>query len=219
MNFYPSSWTLKSFVGIAVVAAALALGGCTGNGNDNDNAEEATVSPTAAPSETPAASPAPAEPSQTPLPSPSEETGADKPDIGAIVQDAKEGKVPGCDYAAHIALYDEIEKEWGKADRNDMAGKGMYAVYEDRGITFGYNKGMVVFDVRSYASDLKTISLEDIEAALGKADEQTANGGDDIYVYQVNDQYQLKFVIPEKTGKVDHISVFSPQDTKNNMAG
>ncbi|MGO4376576.1 DUF4309 domain-containing protein, partial [Paenibacillus sp. MCAF20] len=53
----------------------------------------------------------------------------------------------------------------------------------------------------------------------GKADEQTKNGSDDIYTYEVNEQYQLKFVVSEKTGKVDHISVFSPQDTKNNMAG
>lgn len=214
MNNYTSGWTIRHLIGISVLAAAIALGGCSGNDNKGGTAD-----PTAVPSESPASTPSPANPSQEPIPSPSGEASAEKPDIGELVQEAKEGKVPGCDYAAHIALYDEIEKAWGKPDQNETAGKGMYAVYEDRGITFGYNKGMIVFDVRSYASDLQTLGLDDIEAALGKADEQTANGGDDIYVYQVNDQYQLKFVIPQESGKVDHISVYSPEDAKNNMAG
>lgn len=45
------------------------------------------------------------------------------------------------------------------------------------------------------------------------------NGNDKIYIYKVNDQFELKFVIPSSTGKVDHISVFSPEDSINNMAG
>jgi plasmid maintenance system killer protein len=66
---------------------------------------------------------------------------------------------------------------------------------------------------------LQTIAPKDIEAALGKADEKTVSGSDDIYTYQVNDQYQLKFAVSQSTGKVDHISVYSPEDAKNNMAG
>ncbi|MCA0755293.1 YjgB family protein [Paenibacillus sp. N4] len=148
-----------------------------------------------------------------------QETGGQEWTVGSLVELAKQGKVPGCSYAAHTALYDDIEKAWGKADRNESAGKGMYATYEDKGITFGYNKGMIVFDVRSYAEELHVITLEDIEAALGKADETTVNGSDDIYTYEVNGQFQLKFIIPEAGGGVGHISVFSPQDAKNNMAG
>ncbi|MFF2092034.1 YjgB family protein [Paenibacillus sp. NPDC058174] len=139
--------------------------------------------------------------------------------VGKIFELAKEGKVPGCSYAAHTSLYDDIEKVWGKADHNDSAGKGMYAEYKKRGITFGYNKGMVVFDVRSYSKDLHSLTLKNIESALGKADETTVNGDDHIYTYNVNKQYQLKFVIPASTNKVDHISVYSPDDTKNLMAG
>jgi hypothetical protein len=127
--------------------------------------------------------------------------------------------VPGTDYAAHLALFDEIEKSWGKPDVNETAGKGIYATYKEKGITFGYNKGMKVFDVRSYADELHAITLKQIEQALGKPDETAVSGEDDIYVYQVNEQYQLKFIIPQSGKGVDHISVFSPSDAKNNMAG
>lgn len=139
--------------------------------------------------------------------------------IGSIYDQAKEGKILGIDYAAHSSHYDDIEKKWGKADTNESAGKGMYATYKDKGVAFGYNKGMIVFDVRSYADSLHAITLKDLEIALGTADEKTVSGSDTIYTYEVNKQYQLKFAIPESTGHVDHISVYSPDDTKNNMAG
>lgn len=54
---------------------------------------------------------------------------------------------------------------------------------------------------------------------LGKPSSVKGNGGDKIYVYKVNNQYELKFVIPKSTGNVDHISVFSPEDSINKMAG
>ncbi|MEM5687367.1 hypothetical protein AAHB49_17270 [Bacillus cereus] len=40
-----------------------------------------------------------------------------------------------------------------------------------------------------------------------------------MYVYKVNNQFELKFIIPKSTGKVNHISVFSPEDSINKMAG
>ncbi|GAB6511384.1 YjgB family protein [Bacillus cereus] len=64
-----------------------------------------------------------------------------------------------------------------------------------------------------------TGDIEEIEKALGKPSSVKGNGEDKIYVYKVNNQYELKFVIPKSTGKVDHISVFSPEDSINKMAG
>ncbi|QAY68280.1 DUF4309 domain-containing protein [Paenibacillus protaetiae] len=193
------------------------MGGCANN-NGSSNGSNVSESPPASATVSPGNNPS-SDATATP---PAQETS--KPDeskalLETIEAAAKEGKVPGCNYAAHIALYDDIEKEWGKADKNDTAGKGIYAVYENKGITFGYNKGMLVFDVRSYAPELKLLTLKQIEGALGQADEKTTSGDDQIYTYNVNKQYQLKFAIPESTGKVDHISVYSPEDAKNLMAG
>lgn len=95
----------------------------------------------------------------------------------------------------------------------------MYATFTNKNVVFGFNKGSQVFDVRSYHAELKLITLQEIEKALGKPSSVKENGEDKIYVYKVNNQYELKFVIPKWTGKVDHISVFSPEDSINKMAG
>ena len=136
-----------------------------------------------------------------------------------LLELAKQGKVPGVEYAAHNGMIDEVEAAWGEPDLKESAGKGVYSTYSKRNVVFGFNKGMKIFDVRSSAPGLLNLTLEQIEEVLGKPDETTVNGEHNIYIYQANKQYQLKFVIPESTGTVDHISVFSEQDTINNMAG
>ncbi|MGM0880007.1 MAG: YjgB family protein [Bacillota bacterium] len=199
-------------------AIAISLSSCSNSdASMNQTPPPASASPSVQPSTEPSTEPSDTNDGNIK----EEETGGSEAavTVDSLVELAKAGKVPNCEYAAHTALFDEIEKAWGKADSNNTSGKGIYAEYKDKGITFGYNKGMIVFDVRSYENNLQTLTLTDIEAALGKADETTVNGSDDIYTYQVNEQYQLKFIISEITGKVDHISVYSPEDTKNNMAG
>ncbi|WP_342714708.1 YjgB family protein [Bacillus paramycoides] len=136
-----------------------------------------------------------------------------------LLELAKEGKVPNVPFAAHTGDIEEIEKAWGKADKTEQAGNGMYATFTNKNVSFGFNKGSQVFDVRSYHAELKSITLQDIEKALGKPTSVKINGEDKIYVYKVNNQFELKFIIPESTGKVNHISVFSPEDSINKMAG
>jgi hypothetical protein len=103
----------------------------------------------------------------------------------------------------------------GCSSDNEAAGKGIYATYT----IFGFNKGSLIFDVRSSESSLQKLTLKQIEGALGKPDNAKVNGEDKIYTYQANAQYQLKFIISSSTGMVGHISVFSEQDSFNNMAG
>ncbi|MBH0346079.1 hypothetical protein BK731_15195 [Bacillus thuringiensis serovar muju] len=132
---------------------------------------------------------------------------------------SKEGKVPNIPFAAHTGDIEEIEKAWGKADKMEQAGNAMYATFTNKNVSFGFNKGSQVFDVRSYHAELKSITLQEIEKALGKPTSVKGNGEDKIYVYKVNNQFELKFIIPKSTGKVNHISVFSPEDSINKMAG
>jgi hypothetical protein len=220
----------KALLYAIALAGALAMTACANNGANGEEPSQppATATATERPSSEPSASPVP---TATPEPSASEQP--DKPSEGTQQQAsdkkaeqlkkirklAREGRVPGLTYTVHSTLIDDVEKDWGEADRTDAAGKGIYATYEKHRAAIGYNKGSVVFDVRSYADDLKSLSLRDIEGTLGKADSVTENGEDEIYVYEVNDQYELKFVIPASKDRVDHISVFSPKDARNNMAG
>ncbi|NKI23665.1 YjgB family protein [Paenibacillus dendritiformis] len=137
---------------------------------------------------------------------------------------AAEGRVAHSGFAVEHGLMDDVEKEWGEPDKDEFAGQGMYATYEKRHIVFGYNKGMQIFDVRSDGPEVRKLTLEDVEKALGKAKDVRETGGDAIYVYEASADYELKFIVPKPTGKnpnphVDHISVFYPQGSKNLMAG
>lgn len=132
---------------------------------------------------------------------------------------AKKGQVKGIPFKADTGLIDEVEKDWGKSDKTDSAGKGLYATYAKKHAVIGFNKGSVIFDVRSDAPELQKLTLKQIEAALGKADKVTKNGSDTIYTYEASDTFELRFIISKDTGKVDHVSVYSPKDTINNMAG
>lgn len=136
-----------------------------------------------------------------------------------LLQLAGQGKVPGVEYAAHSGLIEDVEAAWGEPDTKESAGKGIYSTYTAKHVVFGFNKGSRIFDVRSSAADLQKLTLKQIEEVLGKPDDTAVNGSDDIYIYQAGKQYQLKFIIPDSTGTVDHISVFSERDSFNNMAG
>ncbi|MFD2611790.1 YjgB family protein [Paenibacillus gansuensis] len=139
--------------------------------------------------------------------------------IMRIYKDAQKGKANGIQFTAHASHIDEITAKWGEPDSTDRAGKGFYAVYKKRQAVFGYNKGGQIFDVRSLSPKLHSITASQIKEALGEPAEVRKTGNDRIYVYRVNKQYELKFVIPSASGKVDHISVFSPKDAVNQMAG
>uniref|UniRef100_UPI00403FB3BA YjgB family protein n=1 Tax=Paenibacillus sp. FSL K6-0276 TaxID=2921450 RepID=UPI00403FB3BA len=126
---------------------------------------------------------------------------SDKQQLKELIELAKKSKVPGVEYAAHTGLIDEVEADWGKPDQ-EPAGKGIYATHTDEHVVFGFNKGSLIFDVRSSDSALQKLTLKQIEGALGKPDDTKVNGEDKIYIYQANDQFQLKFIILNSTGKV-----------------
>ncbi|AHV96026.1 YjgB family protein [Paenibacillus sabinae] len=171
----------------------------------------------AAPTGSPAAS---AAPSAAASPAPGGGMGQN---TAALLQEllelAKQGKAPGIPFAAHTDLIDDVKKAWGEPEKEESAGKGIYATYNAKHVVIGFNKGSLIFDVRSSAADLQQLTLKQIEEALGKPNDVKTSGNDSIYIYNAGAQYQLKFVILKSTGQVDHISVFSEQDSINNMAG
>lgn len=140
-------------------------------------------------------------------------------ELQAMLASAKEGKIEGIPFAADTGMIDDVEKAWGKSDHTESAGAGLYATYAKHDAVIGFNKGDQIFDVRSDADALHKLTLAQMEGALGKADRVTTNGGDSIYAYAAGKSFELRFIIPADTGKVDHISVYAPADAVNNMAG
>ncbi|OME54481.1 hypothetical protein BSK59_14985 [Paenibacillus odorifer] len=222
---------IKLIAGSILLAGMIGLAGCSSNNEAGNSESQATaptetaVTATSEPEVSPSSTPAETAPAATSSPTETDKDStnsnsqnSDK-QLKELLELAKKGKVPGVKYAAHTGLIDEVEADWGKPDQQESAGKGIYATYTDKHVVFGFNKGSLIFDVRSSDSTLQKLTLKQIEATLGKPDDTKVNGDDKIYTYQANDQYQLKFIIPSSTGTVDHISVFSEQDSFNNMAG
>ncbi|OKP83976.1 hypothetical protein A3844_20575 [Paenibacillus helianthi] len=219
--------SFKATAGILILTGILGLSACSSSNNDAANA---TPEATAISQPEASSSPAPStEPSKVPsAASPNAAGGgsesASSPEdssklLEELLQLAQQGKVPGVEYAAHTGLIDEVEAAWGEPDTKESAGKGIYSTYSKKHVVFGFNKGSKIFDVRSSAADLQKLTLKQIEAVLGTPDHTTVNGSDKIYIYQAGKQYDLKFIIPDASSTVDHISVFSEQDSINNMAG
>lgn len=142
---------------------------------------------------------------QIPAPDPSEQ---DNP-IAAIVTLAETGMIADAPFQLGNTNFQDVKAEWGEPDQVNQAGYGYYAEYAEKGVTVGYIKEGSVFDVRSYNDSLYSITYSMIEEALGEPDEKRSYGTDDIYVYQLNEEFQLKFIIPQDEEGVHHISIFS----------
>ncbi|WP_235815127.1 YjgB family protein [Neobacillus vireti] len=137
--------------------------------------------------------------------------------IHEIVSLAKVGTVKNCSFPAHTTVIDQVISKWGTADQQDFVAGNRYFTYTSHGIVFGVNKGEQIFDVRSYSKEIQQITFDEIKDVLGKPNEVHNNGADKIWVYNVNEKFQLKFVGSKTT--IDHILVFCPADAKNQMAG
>lgn len=135
---------------------------------------------------------------------------------------AKKGKAIDVPFAVKQNLSD-VQKVWGKPDSQNAAGAGIYATYTSRKAAFGFNKGEQIFDVRSYSSQLKTITPSDVESALGRPGDTRHTSDSVIYMYPAGIDYQLLFVFPKTSAgnvktALNHVSVFWPRGTVDIMA-
>ncbi|MFB3167327.1 polysaccharide deacetylase family protein [Neobacillus sp. 179-C4.2 HS] len=110
-----------------------------------------------------------------------------------------------------------VYENWGDPNYTDKYNENFYVTYEQRGITFGFYENGEIFDIRSYDEKLQSLTYDEISSALGKPTDTRRVNDESIYVYKLN-EIELKFIIPNKSGKVDHTSVFLTQknvDTSN----
>ncbi|MGI6554549.1 MAG: YjgB family protein [Bacillota bacterium] len=144
--------------------------------------------------------------------------------IVQVMDLAKQGKVIGCDFIAGKTVFDDVEKEWGKADKTDYVAeaKGTYATYSSKGFVFGINKGSQVFEIREIGN-LENITFPQVKEVLGNPDKVLDYPGQDILGYTTGTEYKLEFVFPEPTADnpdpvLDHLNVLYPPGTVNMMA-
>lgn len=143
--------------------------------------------------------------------------------LNQIVSLAKEGKVINCDFVTGKTTIDDIEKVYGNPDKQEYisSAKGTYTTFAKKDLVFGFNKGMQVFETRSFDPRLQAISRSDIENVLGKAPYKATISGttsQTVLGYTMNSDYKLEFVISDTTNLVDHVNVLYPAATVNSMA-
>lgn len=127
--------------------------------------------------------------------------------ISEIQEQAKEGKLPGVSFIAGETLLDDVTDQWGDPADSSPSGETVYIDYPDKKVALGYS-GDIIFDIRSFEDRLSDVRFADIIESLGEADEQRYYEDDQvdqiILVYQVNDTYQLKWVLPRPIDKEDN---------------
>jgi len=137
----------------------------------------------------------------------------------------EQGKVINSDYAAKTTTIEDVEKVWGKADKTDYiaTAKGRYATYTSHNIVFGINKGEQLFEVRSYDSRLKSITLSKAKEVLGTPAYDAKTNGQEIIGYTAGSEFKVEMIFPQATMDnpnpvLDHYNVLYPQGTVNSMA-
>lgn len=145
--------------------------------------------------------------------------------LSDILKLAKEGKIINCEFPAKTTVLENVENKWGQPDKTDWvpAAKGTYVTYLKKNVVFGFNKGMQIFEVRSFDKNLSKMSLSMIKEYFGTPAYDVKTNGQEIIGYTAGQDYKLLFVFPQAsvngTGKfMDHYSVLYPKGTVNMMA-
>lgn len=146
--------------------------------------------------------------------------------ITDIMNLARQGKIINCDFSAKANTIGDVQKLWGKADSSDYVADagGTYFTYTNSNVVFGVNKGDQIFEVRSFSSRLKSITLSEVKKVLGTPARDVKNNGQEFIGYNANSEFKLEMVFPEPTSSnpdpaIDHYNVLYPAGTVNTMKG
>lgn len=138
---------------------------------------------------------------------------------------AEQGKVINSDFAVKIAVLEDVKKKWGEPDKSDWvpAAKGTYVTYSNQALVFGFNKGMQIFEARSFDQKLKKVSLAKTKGIYGAPAYDVKVNGEEILGYTAGQEFKIELVFPEPTQNnpnplLDHYLVLYPQGTVNSMA-
>ncbi|MFL0198164.1 YjgB family protein [Clostridium sp. WILCCON 0269] len=145
--------------------------------------------------------------------------------LSNIMQSAKQGKVINCEFTDKTNVIEDVKEKWGEPDKIDWvpAAKGNYATYSEHNIVFGFNKGSQIFEVRSFDSRIKKITLSKVKEVFGTPAYDVKSNGEEVIGYVATKEFKILFVFPQSTSNnkdllLDHYSVLYPQGTVNSMA-
>ena len=135
---------------------------------------------------------------------------------------AHQGKIINCDFS--ICPIENVMEKWGKPDKVEGVekAKGIYCTYSRYNVVFGFGKGDLIFEIRSFDSRLRQISLSTVKNTLGTPAYNAKYYDQKIIGYTAGKDYKILLVFAEtKKGNnnfmLDHYSVLYPAGTVNTM--
>ncbi|QED49283.1 polysaccharide deacetylase family protein [Cytobacillus dafuensis] len=142
---------------------------------------------------------------------PKEEKPVQAANLDEIMERAQKGMTSDSPYNVLNSSMKQVKAEWGEPDHVDKAGFGYYATYKNKNVVLGFNESGQVFDIRSYAKDLRSVTVKEAEEVFGEPMDIRMVNDEYIYVYKLNENIELKLIIPKNRKEIDHISVFNSQ--------
>ncbi|MGH4138744.1 DUF4309 domain-containing protein [Clostridium sp.] len=138
---------------------------------------------------------------------------------------AKLGKIIDCDFPAKTTNMETIIKAWEKPDKTVYvaSAKGSYATYTKHNTVFGINKGEQIFEVRSFDTKIKVLSLAKVKVFFGTPEFDSKTDTEEIIGYSAGTEFKLEMVFSSPTignpaPVMDHYNVLYPRGTVNSMA-
>ncbi|MCJ8008549.1 polysaccharide deacetylase family protein [Lederbergia wuyishanensis] len=135
-------------------------------------------------------------------------------EIEQIMKLASKGMVIDSPFNVFESSIQQVKSSWGEPEQIDEVAGGSYATYKERNTVFGFNPEGEIYDLRSYNENLRELTMEKVEHELGQPKDMRKNNQESIYVYELQNNTELKFIISSNTKRVDHISIYNPARIK-----
>ncbi len=115
-----------------------------------------------------------------------------------------------------------IQNRWGTTGMGTGAGAGVYFTYSAHHAAFGINQGNQIYDIRSFAPRVQSISRNEVLKALGSPGSILYAANTTIYRYPAGPDHQLLWVFDggkgRTTDRTNHVDVYWLSGTVNLMA-
>lgn len=131
--------------------------------------------------------------------------------LDEIILNAAKGKVVKEDIIAGKTMLKEIIDQFGSPDQQNTIEEGTYSTFNKESFTVRTDDQGRIVEVRSYKFELKEIHYDKIIGKLGEPNTTRYFKNNEvdqiILVYDLNQRYQLKFILPRPTDELPNPSL------------
>jgi|GEM_PF-575883 len=134
-----------------------------------------------------------------------------------ILAAARSGRVVSSVYPIGTTVIEDVIQAWGDPASSvyDFKAKGTYDDFPSHAISYGFNKGMQIYEAVSYAEGLSAVTKDKALEIFGLPAFEALSQGREILGYQAGADYKLALYF---TAALDRYSVIYPAASVNMMA-